>query len=112
MRNSEIKFSIQLDDNNIPENILWEASEKRPQIAEPTQAICISLWDDSQKNTLKIDLWTKNMPVDTMKRFYVETLGGLAESLKNATGDETMVNEMNDLCERLGKYLEASSKKV
>jgi hypothetical protein len=49
--------------------------------------------------------------MDDMKRFYIETIGGLAESLKNATGDEVMVTEINDLCERLGKYLEKESKK-
>lgn len=111
MRESEIKFKILLDDQNIPEKIQWDATDKAPKGYENTQAICVSLWDNAHNSTLKIDLWSKEMPLDDMKRFYVETIGGLAESLKNATGDETMVTEINDLCERLGKYIESESKK-
>lgn len=110
MKTSEINFTIQLDAQNVPNKILWDASEKKPSGKEETKAICISLWDANKQNTLKIDLWANDMPVDDMKRFYVETLGGLAESLKSATGDETMVSEINDLCDRLGKYLEKQSK--
>ena len=111
MKESEIKFKIELDNNNIPEKIYWDATDKAPKGFEETQAICISLWDANHNSTLKIDLWAKEMPLEDMKRFYIESIGGLGESLKNATGDETMVSEINDLCERLGKYLEAESKK-
>ena len=112
MKTSEINFTIQLDDQNMPEKILWDATEKKPLGKEEAKAISLALWDGAQQNTLKIDLWAKDMPVDDMKRFYVEAIGGMAESLKNATGDEVMVSEINDLCERLGKYLEKESKKV
>lgn len=111
MKSSHIHFDIQLDDNNIPNKILWDASDKQPKGAEETKAFCLSLWDSKYQSTLKIDLWSKDMPLDEMKRFYVETLGGLAESLMSATGDEHMVNEINDLCERLGKYIEKQSQK-
>ena len=112
MRTSEIKFTIQLDDQNVPEKIFWEATDKKPEGKEETKAISLALWDASHTSTLKIDLWAKDMPVDDMKRFYVETIGGMAESLKNSTGDDVMVSEINDLCERLGKYLEKESKKA
>lgn len=111
MKTSEIKFTIQLDEQNMPNTILWEASDKKPAGKEEAKAISLALWDGSQKNTLKIDLWAKDMPIDDMKRFYVEAIGGMAESIKNSTGDEVMVSEINDLCERLGKYLEMDSKK-
>jgi len=111
LKTTEINFIIQLDDQNMPEKILWDATDKKPLGKEEAKAISLALWDGSQQNTLKIDLWAKDMPVDDMKRFYVEAIGGMAESLKNATGDEVMVSEINDLCERLGKYLEKESKK-
>lgn len=110
MKTSEIKFTIQTDDKNIPNKIFWEATEKQPSGKEEVKAICVSLWDGTHQNTLKIDLWAEDMPVDDMKRFYIETIGGLAESLNNATGDQTMVSEINDLCDRLGKYIENQSK--
>lgn len=95
----------------MPEKITWDATEKRPAGPEETKAFCLALWDTPHNSTLKIDLWGKDMPVMEMKRFYIEAIGGMAETLMNATGDETMANEINDLCERLGKYLESESKK-
>jgi gliding motility-associated protein GldC len=111
LKTSEIKFTIELDEQNIPNKIFWEASDKKPAIPEETKAFSLALWDSPHNSTLKIDLWAKDMPVDEMKRFYVEAMGGMAESILNATGDQTMSSEINDLCERLGKYLESESKK-
>jgi gliding motility-associated protein GldC len=65
----------------------------------------LSLWDHSTKNTLRIDLWSKDMPVEDMKRFYIDCLGGLAQSVLNATGDEYMSSEMNALCDKFVTHL-------
>ena len=111
MRNSEIKLTIELDEQHIPNKIFWDATDKKPANQEETKAFSLALWDSSHNSTLKIDLWSKDMPVDDMKRFYVEAMGGMAESILNATGDQTMASEIKDLCERMGKYLEAESKK-
>ena len=105
MKKSTINFTIELDQQNIPEKILWDATDKpEPGISE-TKAISISLWDTTEKNTLRIDLWAKDMPVDNMKRFYVDCIGGLAQSALSATGDEFMAREMNALCQRLVDHL-------
>lgn len=104
MKKSTIQFSIELDDNNVPEKITWEATDKPEGLTE-SKSLSISLWDHEQKNTLRIDLWTKDMPVEDMKRFYIDCLGGLAQSSLTSTGDETMANEMNALCERLVKII-------
>ena len=45
------------------------------------------------------------MPVEDMKKFYIDCLGGLAQSALNATGDEYMAQEMNSLCDRLVNHL-------
>jgi len=50
-----------------------------------TKAISINLWDDQQKNTMRIDLWAKDMPVDDMKRFYIDCVGGLSQSVLSST---------------------------
>lgn len=106
MKSSEIKFTIQLDDDRVPEKITWDATEKSGNDLSETKAISISLWDHESKNTLRIDLWTKEMPVFEMKRFYIDSLGGLAQNILQATGDEFMATEMNGLCEKLVAYLE------
>lgn len=109
MKNSSIQFNIQLDDNNVPEKIEWDANDKPEGGLTKTKAISISVWDDDQKNTLRIDLWTKDMPVDDMKRFYIESIGGMAQSVLRATGDEFMAREMDALCDKLVEYVRKNS---
>ncbi|MFZ2904815.1 MAG: gliding motility protein GldC [Cyclobacteriaceae bacterium] len=108
MRKTTVNFTIELDSNNIPGKILWDASDKPDAAPSETKSISISLWDQAQKNTLRIDLWTNDMPVEEMKRFYIDCLGGLSQSILSSTGDEYMANETNALCERLVKHVTES----
>jgi gliding motility-associated protein GldC len=109
MRKSTIQFNIELDEQNVPEKIEWDATDKPESGTSETKAITISLWDHQQKNTMRIDLWAKDMPVDDMKRFYIDCVGGLSQSVLSATGDEFMANEMAALCERLVKHVKEAS---
>lgn len=109
MKKSEINFTVELDENNIPEDITWNATDK-PGDNDHTKAISLSIWDDIEKNTMRLDLWTKEMEVHEMKKFYIDALGGMSQSLLNATGDEFMSNEINQLCDKLGKKLEEELK--
>ena len=101
MRESEIQFNIQLDNENIPEKILWNATDNPTGKAEETKAITLALWDGENRSTMKIDLWVKDMPVDEMKLFYIEAIGGMAESLKSSTGDEYIFSRLRDVCKEL-----------
>ncbi len=105
MKKSTIQFSIDLDDNNVPEKIMWDATDKPEQGFTEAKSISISLWDHEQKNTMRIDLWSKDMPVEEMKKFYIDCIGGLSQSVLSSTGDEHMAAEINELCERLVKYI-------
>ncbi|HMQ00479.1 MAG TPA: gliding motility protein GldC [Cyclobacteriaceae bacterium] len=105
MRKTSITFNIDLDEKNIPEKIQWEATDKPDPGLSETKSLSVALWDHTQKNTLRIDLWAKDMPVDDMKRFYIDCLGGMAQSMMNATGDEFMATETQALCEKLVEYL-------
>jgi gliding motility-associated protein GldC len=105
MKKSDVNFSVELDQNNIPEKIFWEATDKPDPGLSETKSLSVAIWDHTQKNTLRIDLWTKDMPVQDMKRFHVECLGGIAQSILTSTQDEFMSNEVNALCDRLVDYL-------
>jgi len=107
MKKSEINFSVELDDQNIPEKIYWDATDNPNEGLSDTRAIAIALWDHYHRGTMKIDLWTKEMEVGDMKRFYVEVLGGIADSLLTATGDQKMADDIENLCRSLSKYVEA-----
>jgi len=106
MKESEIKLRVELDQENIPEKIFWNATDKDVDGEQETKSFTLSIWDHNNQNTLRIDLWNKEMPIDEMKRFYVDCLGGLAQSVLNSTGDEFMSSSMNRLCDKLVKHLE------
>lgn len=105
MKKSEIRFSIALDDNKVPEAISWSATDAGPDI-HFAKAINIALWDREQVGTMKIDLWTKDMPVDEMKRFVVDNIGSMAENIVTATDDKEMATKMRALCKELSEYLD------
>ena len=104
MVKSEIRFSIALDENKVPEAISWSATDAGPGI-HFAKAMNIALWDREQAGTMKIDLWTKDMPVEDMKRFCVDNIGSMAENIVTATGDKQMADMMKDLCKRLSDHL-------
>ena len=103
--NSEIKFKVALDENKIPEEIFWTAKDGGID-NEASKAIMISVWDHKKKDTLKMDLWTKDIPVDEMKQFYHQTLVAMAESFERATDDVKMGATMKDFCDYFAEKLE------
>ena len=111
MKKSKINFTIELDEKNIPEKITWEATDMPEESLTETRSISLSLWDHVQKNTMRIDLWTKDMPVDEMKRFFIDCLGGLGQSILSSTGDEFMAKETNALCDKFVKHVQDENAK-
>lgn len=110
MKKSEIKLIVNLDDMNVPETISWDATDKQGQGPEDTKAFALSIWDHKQNNTLRMDLWGKEMSVEEMKMFVVNSIGGLGETLKNATSDSEMYDEINDCCRKLVKIIDEKTK--
>ncbi|ERM81844.1 motility [Rhodonellum psychrophilum GCM71 = DSM 17998] len=111
MKSSEIKFKINLDDKNLPKTIQWDASDKEGEGLEDTKSISLNVWDNLNHSTLRIDLWTEDMSVVEMKRFYIDILGGMAQTILNATGDEFIADEIKVLCDRLVKHVNEENKK-
>jgi len=104
MKKSEIHFDIELDDNNIPEKIVWNASDAKK--AAEAKAIILSVWDKDERNTLRIDLWNKEMEVEEMKRFVHQTILTLADSFERATGEKKMADTMRDFCDYYAEKLD------
>ena len=96
MKKSEIKFTVSLDENKLPVAIDWEANEGGEKSA--CKSVMIALWDAKENNTLRIDLWTKDMLVDEMKVFFHQALLSMADTLKRATGEEKIADDLKDYC--------------
>ena len=102
---SEIKFLVELDENRVPEKLTWTAQDGGVD-AEEAKAMMLSIWDSKAKETLRIDLWTKEMPVDEMKLCFHQTLVAMSETFSRATGDEKMTATMKDFCDYFAEKLE------
>ena len=106
---SEIKIDIELDENRIPEKLKWTAKDGGVE-NEETKAMLLSVWDSKKKESLRIDLWTKDMPVDEMKIFFHQTLVAMSDTFLRATQDEKMSETMKDFCEYFAEKLELKQK--
>ena len=102
---SEIKFNVGLDENKVPETIFWSAEDGGVENAN-SKALMISVWDNEKKDTLRMDLWTKDMPVDEMKQFFHQTLVSMANTFERATDDQKMSATMRDFCDYFAEKLE------
>ena len=92
MSESEIKFKVKLDENKVPERIDWNATDAEQE--STCKAAFLSLWDEREQNTLRIDLWTKEMQVDEMKRFFHQNILTMADVFLRATNEQEMAEDM------------------
>ncbi|MDT3405638.1 gliding motility protein GldC [Mucilaginibacter terrae] len=106
MKRAEIKLIVDLDDNNVPEKITWESTDSENKDAVPVKSFMLALWDHNYKNTMRIDLWTKDMPVDEMKKFFFETLQTMGDSFLRATGEKNIVEDLRDYCAHFAEKME------
>ncbi|PKQ44488.1 MULTISPECIES: gliding motility protein GldC [Confluentibacter] len=102
---SKIELTVTLDENRVPEKLHWTAQDGGVE-NEKAKAMMLSVWDPNAKETLRIDLWTKDMPVDDMKIFFHQTLVGMSDTFNRATQDEKMTATMKDFCDYFAEKLE------
>jgi len=102
---SKIKIDVELDENRIPEKLHWTAKDGGVE-NEETKAVLLSVWDSANQESLRIDLWTKDMPVDEMKVFFHQTLVSMSDTFFRATQDEKMAATMKDFCDYFAEKLE------
>lgn len=103
MKKSKINITVSLDEHNVPETIEWDASEVEGH--NISKAMMLSLWDDTAKNTLRIDLWTKEMMVDDMKQFFHQNLLSMADTLERATSEKEAAQAMRNFAQEFGERL-------
>lgn len=109
MKQSDIKFTVTLDENNLPEKIDWIATDANER--STSKSVMISLWDAKENNTLRIDLWTKDMMVEEMKQFYHQSLLSMADTFERATGEIESAKDLRGFAQHFGEKLKLISKK-
>ena len=93
---STITIEVTLDQNRVPENISWNATESTADAARKAKAMMLSFWDGADKTALRVDLWTKDMMVDEMADFYYQTMMTMADSFERATHQQALVDDMKN----------------
>lgn len=106
----EIKFTVSLDENHIPEKIEWTASEGGGVENEEIKAMMISVWEPKKRIAKRVDLWTKDMMVDEMKYYHFQTLMTLADTLERSTGENAIAKKMRDFGMEIGKEMKILTK--
>lgn len=102
-RNAEINLKLTLNDDNVPEEILWEASEAEVQEQKKCDAMFLSLWDRQEKNTLSIDLWTNSMEVGEMNTHCYFTIMKMADTYEKATNNAEIAEKFRDFANEFAK---------
>ena len=108
-QNSKIVLQVKLDENKIPESLRWTAEDGGVQ-DQAAKAFFLSVWDSVNKESLRIDLWTKDMAVDEMKLFFHQTLLTMSDTYMRATQDQKMTDTMKDFCDYFAEKLELNKK--
>jgi gliding motility-associated protein GldC len=106
---STIHINVTTDANKVPEHIEWSASDADIQNRR-AKAMILAMWDDSEKNTLRMDLWDKDMDVEEMKLFVHQTILTLADSFERATGEDRMAATMRDFCDYFAEKMQIQPK--
>jgi len=103
-KTSEIKINIGLNEGNMPVKIDWQA-EDHPDSKAPKEckAMLLSLFDKDSKDTLKIDLWTTEMQINEMDRFFYQTLRALSDTYFKATQNQQMASDMQKFVQYFGE---------
>ncbi len=90
------------------EKITWSAPDGGIS-NEASKAVFISVWNHDTQETLKIDLWTKDMPLDQMNVFFHQTLVSMNETFFKATQNEKMTDSFKQFCDYFAENLKLHS---
>ena len=112
-KSSEINIKFQLTDENFLEAIEWSSSDG-PEAGQfkKAKAMLFSLFDEDTKDTLKIDLWTTDMQVMEMDRFFFQTLKALADTYFKATKNSELASKMQYFARHFGEETEIIPKET
>jgi len=106
MPTKQLHITVETDEQHIPSSILWKADDAQGVDQAECRAMLLALWDHKQKDTLRLDLWTRSMTVDEMKIFMHRTLLTLADTMETSINDPRIAGDMRDFCHYFAEKME------
>ena len=104
-KQSKLTILVNMDENHIPEEITWESIENDKTSEKTAKAAMLMFWDKAEQNTLSLDLWTKEMSIEEMSKFFFQTYMTMADTFEKATSEDQMALAMRDFGEFFGEKL-------
>ena len=104
MSENIITIKVSTDENHVPTDIIWSA-EGGDIKSRQAKAMSLSMWDEKDRISMNMDLWTKDMSVDEMKRFICDSMMTLAKTLETATSDKGHAEAMRGFTSELAKRI-------
>ena len=101
-RTSQIRITVHLDENKVPERLQWEAEDGGQG---ECKAALVSLWDERERNTMRIDLWTKEMTIEEMNAFFHQNILTMADTFERATNEGRMAEQMRDFAAYFAEHM-------
>jgi len=96
VKESSIDIKVGLDAFHNPVKMTWKASDSGINEHRAVKAFMLSLWDEKENNSMRIDLWNKELMVEEMYTFVYQNMLSMADTMQRATGDEELANDMRD----------------
>ena len=103
---SDITLRVSLNAEQMPVKIEWGASDRNNGALEECKAMAVALFDKEHRDTLRIDLWTKELQVAEMDRFMYQTLRSLSSTYLKATQNKDLAEEMAKFAHYFGEKTE------
>jgi len=104
-RTAEIKLKVELDGDNLPTRIEWQATEAKSDAPMPCQSMMLSLWDGENKTTAAIDLWLKDTTIDDMNLHFYQVFHKMADTYLHATKNSEVAKLIHDFGDGFGETL-------
>ncbi len=97
-------MTIDLDDDNLPVRIEWQATEGQDGPAS-CQSMMLSFWDAENKTTAAIDLWVKDATIDDMNLYFYQVIHKMADTYLRATKNADLAKSIHEFGEGFGETL-------
>jgi gliding motility-associated protein GldC len=104
-RTAEIRVTVDLDGENMPIKIEWQATEAADDGPVPCQSVMLSLWDSEKHTTAAIDLWTKDTTIDDMNLHFFQLFHKMADTYLRATKNSEVAELIHDFGDGFGETL-------
>ena len=101
---SRITIDVTTDENQVPVAMEWTA-EDGGVMNQPASAMALSMWNANEYAAMRMDLWTKDMSVEEMRSFMVQTMMTLADTYERSTSDKDHAKAIRGFTEELAKRI-------